>query len=121
MPGWQDHPNGADGILAITYLADPAQLEPRWRAIYGDAVSFDGTVLQANTRCGVLRAIDVTTAAREFPDIELPRRALEDLMRLRSSCTPLVFLRCVRFSNVTKSRTARHRGGSSLNRTQQVT
>ncbi|KPX30928.1 MULTISPECIES: VOC family protein [Pseudomonas syringae group] len=77
VPGWQDHPNGADGILAITYLADPAQLEPRWRAIYGDAVSFDGTVLQANTRCGVLRAIDVTTAAREFPDIELPRRALE--------------------------------------------
>lgn len=27
VPGWQNHPNGADGILAITYLADPKLLE----------------------------------------------------------------------------------------------
>ncbi|WP_407309489.1 VOC family protein [Pseudomonas sp. nanlin1] len=73
VPGWQQHPNGADGILAITYLADPAELEPRWRAIYGDAVTYQGTVLEADTGCGVLRAIDGATAALEFPGIELPR------------------------------------------------
>lgn len=70
--GWQNHPNGADGILAITYLADPKQLEPRWRAIYGDAVTYNGNVLQADTQCGVLRAIDAATAALEYPGLELP-------------------------------------------------
>jgi hypothetical protein len=75
--GWQDHPNGADGILAITYLADPKRLEPRWRALYGDAVSYNGAVLEADTRCGVLRAIDAATAALEFPGIALPKRAEE--------------------------------------------
>jgi hypothetical protein len=75
--GWQDHPNGADGILAITYLADPKRLEPRWRALYGDTVSYNGAVLEADTRCGVLRAIDAATAALEFPGIALPKRAEE--------------------------------------------
>lgn len=70
--GWQNHPNGADGILAITYLADPKRLEPRWRAIYGDAVRYNGNVLEADTQCGVLRAIDAATAALESPGIELP-------------------------------------------------
>ena len=70
--GWQNHPNGADGILAITYLADPKRLEPRWRAIYGDAVTYNGNVLQADTQCGVLRAIDAATAALEYPGLELP-------------------------------------------------
>lgn len=72
VKGWQNHPNGADGILAITYLADPKQLEPRWRAIYGDAVKYNGAVLEADTRCGVLRAVDAATAAVEFPGITLP-------------------------------------------------
>lgn len=75
VPGWQNHPNGADGILAITYLADPKLLEPRWRAIYGDAVKYKGAVLEADTQCGVLRAIDATTAAQEFPGMDLPKRA----------------------------------------------
>ncbi|MCF8981917.1 MULTISPECIES: VOC family protein [Pseudomonas syringae group] len=72
VPGWQQHPNAVDGIVSVTYLADPAQLEPRWRAIYGDAVSWQGDVLLADTRCGVLRAMDATTAARHYPDTPLP-------------------------------------------------
>lgn len=70
--GWQHHPNGADGILSITYLADPAQLEARWKAIYGDAVSYCGDILLADTRCGVLRAMTAATAAKEYPDMPLP-------------------------------------------------
>ncbi|SFW51893.1 VOC family protein [Pseudomonas sp. NFACC10-1] len=72
VPGWQNHPNGADAILAITYLAEPRLLETRWRAIYGDAVKYNGKALEADTRCGLLRAIDAATAAREFAGIELP-------------------------------------------------
>lgn len=72
VKGWQAHPNGADAVLAITYLADPAALEPRWRKLYGDAVSFQDGVLVADTKCGILRAINKAQAAQEFPGIELP-------------------------------------------------
>lgn len=75
VKGWQNHPNGADGILAVTYLADPARLEARWRAIYGDAVQYNGSVLEADTGCGVLRAVDAATASEQFPGVELPATA----------------------------------------------
>jgi hypothetical protein len=72
VPEWQNHPNGADGILAVTYLADPARLEARWKALYGDAVGYNGDVLEANTRCGVLRAMNLATAQAEFAGVDLP-------------------------------------------------
>lgn len=95
--GWQNHPNGADGILAITYLADPKQLEPRWRAMYGDAVKYNGTVLEADTQCGVLRAIDAATAALEYPGIELPTVAQErpHAIAIRLHTTRLSTLRSI--------------------------
>jgi hypothetical protein len=71
---WKNHPNGADGVLSITYLADPALLETRWKKLYGDSVTFEGGVLEADTKCGVLRAIDRAKAAQEFPGIDLPNR-----------------------------------------------
>lgn len=77
VKGWQCHPNGADGILAITYLAEPTQLEARWKALYGEAVRYKGDVLEADTRCGVLRAMNATTAAREYLGIELPAQVQE--------------------------------------------
>lgn len=75
VPGWQNHPNGADGILAVTYLADPAQLESRWKALYGDAVRYHGDVLEADTGCGLLRAMSLTTAQTEFAGVNLPEAA----------------------------------------------
>ncbi|RMS32759.1 hypothetical protein ALP68_04754 [Pseudomonas ficuserectae] len=95
--GWQNHPNGADGILAITYLADPERLEPRWRAIYGDAVKYNGTVLEADTRCGLLRAIDAATAALEFPGVELPAitRERPHAISIRLRTTSLNDLRAI--------------------------
>jgi len=72
VSSWQNHPNGADGVLAITYLADPAVLEPRWKKLYGDAVTLVDGVLEADTKCGILRAVDAAQAARDFPGIDLP-------------------------------------------------
>lgn len=95
--GWQNHSNGADGILAITYLADPKLLEPRWRAIYGDAVKYNGSVLEADTQCGVLRAIDAATASLEFPGIEQPKVAQErpHAISIRLHTTSLNALRSI--------------------------
>lgn len=97
VKGWQNHPNGADGILAVTYLADPAALEPRWRAIYGDAVKYNGAVLEADTQCGVLRAMDAATAALEFPGITLPKRAEQrpHAIAIRLHTTSLTTLRSI--------------------------
>lgn len=97
VKGWQNHPNGADGILAVTYLADPAALEARWRAIYGDAVKYNGAVLEADTRCGVLRAMDAATAALEFPGITLPNRAEQrpHAIAIRLHTTSLTTLRSI--------------------------
>ncbi|WP_191237232.1 VOC family protein [Cobetia marina] len=78
VEGWQQHPNEVDGITAITYLAEPGDLktphplEARWRAIYGDAVAWRDGVLEADTGCGMLRAVDAAQAAREFPQMALP-------------------------------------------------
>lgn len=77
VPGWQNHPNSADGILAVTYLADPAQLEARWKGLYGDSVRYDGDVLEADTGCGLLRAMSLTTAQTEFAGVDLPKAASE--------------------------------------------
>lgn len=97
VKGWQNHPNGADGILAVTYLADPAALEARWRAIYGDAVKYNGAVLEADTQCGILRAMDAATAALEFPGITLPNRAEQrpHAIALRLHTTSLTTLRSI--------------------------
>ncbi|WP_300725527.1 VOC family protein [Pseudomonas sp.] len=97
VKGWQHHPNGADGILAITYLADTKALEPRWRALYGDAVKYNGTALEADTGCGVLRAIDAATAAQEFPGVELPRVAQKrpHAIAIRLHTTSLTALRSI--------------------------
>jgi hypothetical protein len=77
VPEWQNHPNGANGILAVTYLADPAQLEARWTALYGDAVRYKGDVLEADTGCGMLRAMSLATAQKEFAGVALPQAASE--------------------------------------------
>ncbi|WMN16844.1 VOC family protein [Pseudomonas piscis] len=70
---WQRHPNGVEGILAVTYLAEPEVLLARWKALYGDAVRYNGAVLQADTRCGILRAMDSATAIQAYPGIALPK------------------------------------------------
>lgn len=77
VPEWQNHPNGADGILAVTYLADPETLETRWKALYGGMVRYEDDVLEADTGCGVLRAMNRATAEREFAGVALPEAVSE--------------------------------------------
>ncbi|KFD22535.1 hypothetical protein GTPT_0108 [Tatumella ptyseos ATCC 33301] len=72
VPGWQNHPNGVNGITAVTYLAEPSELSGRWRAIYGDRVTLDDGVLTADTGCGILRAMNAATVEHYYPGIPLP-------------------------------------------------
>lgn len=74
VPEWQNHPNGVNGITAVTYLAEPQELIERWRAIYSEEnVSFDGEVLIADTGCGVFRAMNAEAIQKYYPGISLPK------------------------------------------------
>lgn len=78
VPAWQDHPNGARGVAAVTYLApEPAAgaLTARWRALYGDGrlrPDEDVTVV-ADTGCGLLRAVTPERAEALYPGVARPR------------------------------------------------
>ncbi|MBX8590197.1 VOC family protein [Pseudomonas cichorii] len=96
VPGWQNHCNGVDGIFSVTYLADPAALEPRWKALYGDAVTYNGNILQVDTRCGLLRAMDAATAALQYPGVRLPHAA-SDRAHAIAICLHTKSLDTVRF------------------------
>ncbi len=74
VPGWQNHPNGVDGIAAVTWLAAPEELQARWETLYpGKTRVLDG-VLIADSGCGELRAMDETALSRRYPGLPLPRR-----------------------------------------------
>ena len=79
VPGWQQHPNGALGIDALTYVAtDPERLAARWRLIYGaEAVGEVDGVLQAESGCGLLRALTPEQAAAEYGAVGLPQARAE--------------------------------------------
>ena len=72
VKSWQNHPNGANGIKAITYVTTPGHLESRWMAMYGDAVRRNANVLEVDTGCGILRAVDQATAEQEYKGTGLP-------------------------------------------------
>lgn len=79
VPGWQQHPNGAQGIAALTYVAaEPERLVARWRLIYGDeAVGQVDGVFQADSGCGRLRALTPDQAAAEYGAVGLPQARAE--------------------------------------------
>ena len=79
VPGWQQHPNGALGIDALTYVAaEPERLAARWRLLYGEAaVGRNGDSLQVDTGCGLLRALTPEQAAAEYAAVGLPQARAE--------------------------------------------
>lgn len=79
VPGWQQHPNGALGIDALTYVAaQPERLAARWRSIYGaEAVGQVEGVLQADSGCGLLRILTPDQAAAEYGAVGLPQARAE--------------------------------------------
>ncbi|WP_295515759.1 VOC family protein [uncultured Pseudomonas sp.] len=79
VPGWQQHPNGALGIAALTYVAaDPERLVARWRLIYGEeAVGQVAGVLQVDSGCGLLRVLTPEQATAEYGAVGLPQARAE--------------------------------------------
>jgi len=79
VPGWQQHPNGAQGIAVLTYVAaEPARLAARWQLIYGaEAVSQVDGVVQVDSGCGLLRALTPEQAIAEYGTVGLPQARAE--------------------------------------------
>ncbi|KTS78985.1 hypothetical protein NS274_03770 [Pseudomonas oryzihabitans] len=79
VPGWQQHPNGALGIDALTYVAtEPERLAKRWRLLYGKtAVVHNGDSIQVDSGCGLLRALTPEQAAAEYDAVGLPQARAE--------------------------------------------
>ncbi len=60
-------------------------------------MTYNGAALEADTRCGVLRAIEAATAALEFPGVELPAitRERPHAISIRLRTTSLNDLRAI--------------------------
>jgi hypothetical protein len=75
VPEWQNHPNGANAVAGVTYLAKrPSDLEGRFAAFYGeDALSRSEDSVSVDSGCGVFRVLSPRAAEAAFGDIEIPR------------------------------------------------
>jgi len=76
VPAWQQHPNGAMAVAAVTYLArDPQALAARFAAFYGSKNLRHGEgSLSVDTGCGEFRIWDEAMVQRQFGDVPLPWR-----------------------------------------------
>jgi len=76
VPAWQQHPNGALAVVAVTYLAhDPQALADRFAAFYGsENLRCDTGSLSVASGCGEFRVWDTGAVKRQFGDIPLPWR-----------------------------------------------
>ncbi len=71
---WMNHPNGANGIAAVSYIADnPADFLPRFAGIYGEeAVTLDSDILIAKTDRGVFEVLSPDRANDRFAGVGIP-------------------------------------------------
>ncbi len=71
---WMDHPNGADAITGVSYVAEnPEVLAPRFRGIYGDdAVASEPGYLRAQTDRGLFEVLSPEVAKQRFAGVDLP-------------------------------------------------
>jgi len=74
---WMTHPNGANAITAVTYVAeDPAALQARFSGIYGeDAVTLSDGELRAHTDRGVFEVLSTNRAKARFAGVDVPASA----------------------------------------------
>lgn len=74
VPEWQNHPNGAHAVAAVSYLArDPGELAERFTAFYGaDKVEALGDELRVDAGCGAFRVLSPAGAERAFGDLPRP-------------------------------------------------
>lgn len=71
---WMQHPNGANGITAVSYIAEqPQQLQARFTGIYGEeAVSVEPGYLKVQTDRGIFEVLSPQRAEQRFAGVELP-------------------------------------------------
>lgn len=74
VPEWQNHPNGANAVTAVTYIAhQPFELCERFEAMYGaQAMTRGEGSLRVDTGCGAFRVLSHDAVKRTFGDIPLP-------------------------------------------------
>lgn len=78
IPDWQDHPNGAHGIAAVTYVDDGAgTLDRRLTTLYGAPERDGAGGAVFDTGCGALVVLPPEMAAERFAGVTLPRFAAE--------------------------------------------
>lgn len=71
---WMTHPNGANGITCVSYVArEPASLAARFIGIYGaDAVTLDNDYLRVQTDRGIFEVLSPAKAASRFKGVDVP-------------------------------------------------
>jgi hypothetical protein len=71
---WQHHPNGANAVAGVTYLAErPHELVDRFVALYGESrVKASPQEVLADSGCGVFRIVNPQRARQLFGQVELP-------------------------------------------------
>lgn len=71
---WMTHPNGANGITAVSYVAEsPEALLERFVGIYGaDAVELQPGYLRVQTDRGIFEVLTPDVAEQRFTGVELP-------------------------------------------------
>jgi hypothetical protein len=74
VPEWQQHPNGVNAVTAVTYVAErPSELVERYAAFYGsERVVRKGEGFEADSGCGVIRAVSTAEAADIYGAVTLP-------------------------------------------------
>ena len=71
---WMTHPNGANGITAVSYIAEsPEALLERFVGIYGaDAVELQPGYLRVQTDRGIFEVLNPDVAEQRFAGVGLP-------------------------------------------------
>ena len=71
-PAWQQHPNQADGIRGVVYVADePDTVAPYYQSLYGpERVHRTLSGLEINTPNGTISVLASSMAGSRFPEFE---------------------------------------------------
>jgi hypothetical protein len=74
IPEWQQHPNGVDAVVAVTYWAEhPMDLAQRLETIYGiDRVVRSDDLVEVNTGCGWIRVASSRAVEGLFGTVPMP-------------------------------------------------
>lgn len=74
IPAWQNHPNGVNGITAVTYIAEkPLDLAGRYEAFYGASkLKSESEYVEADSGCGLIRIASPNKVKSMFGDISHP-------------------------------------------------